>query len=398
MAIVKLKKERLRRALRRHPWVYPDAIQELDGEVADGDVVEVVGPDGRFVAWAFFNRGSRLALRMFTTVRAEGDPRPLFVARLRAAIALRREVLGLEARGDAYRVCHSEGDGLPGLIVDRYGPVAVVACSSLGTYGLLDALIPVLVEELGVSTVFEVGAAKGLRGAEGLPPGRGVLVGAPLGPEGLIVTIDGLRQRVRVSGGQKTGLFLDQRDNAARFAALCKGESVLDACCYGGLFALSAARAGAAAIEAFDVSDKAVALATENAALNGLEGRVTLRRGELFTELRSLRDAGRQFGRVVLDPPSFAGRRKDLKKAQKAYVEAHKLAIALLSEGGVLASYTCSHHVSEKDLEDSLQEAGRRAGMSLQVLERQGAPGCHPQELYCPEGRYLKGLLVRRLG
>ena len=228
-----------------------------------------------------------------------------------------------------------------------------------------------------------------------LPPGRGALHGPEPSADGFEVTVDGLRFHMQISGGQKTGLFLDQRDNVRRFAELCRGESVLDACTYAGAFALNALRAGAKDVLAFDISRKALANTERNAELNGLSENLSLQKGDLFDVFRQLREEGRSFSRIVFDPPAFAARKKDIPRARKAYTEAHSLALAVLEPGGILLTASCSHHINAETLESSLHEASRRQSRTLQVLERFGAGPDHPQQLFCPEGRYLNGLIVR---
>lgn len=394
MAIATIDKKRLRGSIARHPWVYKDSVTDIQGEVEDGGIVEVRAPDGRFVAWAFINHASRLFLRLYSFQHKDRDPAALFKQRLRQAIALRRDILRLDERADAYRIVHSEGDGIPGLILDRYKDHAVISCTALGTYRVLQDIVDETIAALGLAGVFETGSAKGLRGIEGLPPGRGVIAGSPP-PLELEVQIDGLRQKVNITGGQKTGLFLDQRDTIRRFAELCRGARVLDACCYGGAFGLMALKHGAASAAAFDISNKAVERSLENARLNQLQDRYQVERQDLFSAFKKLRDDGARFDRIIFDPPNFAGRRKDIKNARKAYLEAHALALSILEPGGLLLSCSCSHHLDEAFLEASLAQAARRQKTPLQILERRGAGPDHPQDVACPEGRYLKAIIAR---
>jgi len=396
MATVTLHRKRLRQHIRRHPWVYADSVLKIEGVAADGDVVRVTDEKKEFVAWAFYNSSSRLFLRMFSFVEEDSNPVQLFAQRARAAVALRRDVLRLDERTEAYRLVHSEGDGIPGLIVDRYGPYLVFSCTCLGTYRIQDKILDAISDELSIEGAFEVGSAKGLRGKEGLPSGRGVLRGTAPPPD-LQLSIDGVIQEMSVSGGQKTGLFLDQRENARLFAATCNEQRVLDACCHGGFFAISALRGGASEAIAFDVSSRAVAACERNAHLNGVGESLSVSRADAFDELRRLRDSGERFGRVVLDPPKFAGTRRDVKKALGGYRELNSLALSLLEPGGILFTFTCSHHVTAGRFEETVQDAARRAGVALQVLDRRGPGADHAHEIFCPEGRYLSGLLLRRL-
>jgi 23S rRNA (cytosine1962-C5)-methyltransferase len=402
-ATVFLKPGRLRAGVRRHPWVYGNSIERIEGDYENGEAVVVRAPDGRFVAHALINDRSRLVLRMVSFRRDEALEADLLRARVRDAALLRHRVLDLPARADAYRVVHSEGDGLPGLIVDRYGDCLSLSCSTLGLHRRLDVVLDELeaafaqVVPAGLRCVVEQPLPEGLREAEGLPPARGVLRGA-LPDADPVVMVDGLAFQVPLTTGQKTGLFLDQRENARKVAALAPGRRVLDACCYVGTFGLAAARAGAARVAQFDSSPEAVAQATANAARNGLADRVEVTRGSLYKDLRARVDRGEAYDLVVLDPPKFAAAARDVERARKGYFDANQLALKLVAPGGLLFTFSCSHHVDEGLFEDVLREAGVRAEVDLRVLERLGAGADHPTDLHCPEGRYLKGLLLQRRG
>ncbi|MCW8138422.1 MAG: class I SAM-dependent rRNA methyltransferase [Planctomycetota bacterium] len=396
-ATVFLKPGRLRAGVRRHPWVYGNSIERVEGEYRDGDVVTVRAPDGRFVGHAFVNDRSRLRLRLVSFERDAAPEPALLRARVRDAVALRHDVLGLPARADAYRVVHSEGDGLPGLIVDRYGPALALSCSTLGLHQRLDVVLDALEESLAPACIVEQPLPEGLRAAEGLPEPRGVLRGA-LPADDPVVTVDGLAFTAPLRGGQKTGLFLDQRENARLVAAHAAGRRVLDACCYVGTFAVAAAKAGAAQVHAFDSSPEAVEQARANAARNGVADRVEVERGSLHKELRGRLDRGERYDLVVLDPPKFAAAARDVDRARKGYFDANQLALKLLAPGGLLFTFSCSHHVDEALFDEVLREASTRAEVDLRVIGRLGAGADHPTDLHCPEGRYLKGLALQRRG
>jgi len=397
-ATVFVKPKRLRAKVRRHPWIYGDAIDRVEGDYANGEAVVVRAPDGKFLAHALINDQSRLFLRLVSFERKAGIDAALLAGRVADAVALRQDVLRLPERTDAYRLVHSEGDGLPGLVVDRYGGVLAVSCTSLGTYQRLDGLVDALLERVpGAEVVVEAGVSEGLRGQEGLPEGRGVIRGAlPEGP--VVCTVDGVALEVPFAGGQKTGLFLDQRDNVRRAAELAPGRRVLDACCYVGAFGVAAAKAGAERALLFDSSAEAAALAEANAARNGVAERVEVRRGSLYRQLRALADAREAFDLIVLDPPKFAPTARDVDKARKGYLDANLLALRLLAPGGVLLTCSCSHHVDERAFETVLREAATRAKADLRLLGRFGAGPDHPVDVHCPEGRYLKAFLLQRRG
>jgi 23S rRNA (cytosine1962-C5)-methyltransferase len=390
-----VKPGRLRAQVRRHPWIYGDSIDRVEGPYVNGDAVVVRAPDGRFVAHAFINDQSRLFLRLVSFDKAEPADEALVRRRVQDAVRLRHDVLRLPARADAYRVIHSEGDGLPGLVVDRYGPVLTLTCTSLGTYRRLDAIVDELERALSPVAIIEHPVSDGLRGAEGLPEARGVIRGA-LPAEDPIVTVDGLKLRAPLQDGQKTALYLDQRENVRKVAALCEGRRVLDACTYVGTFAIAAARAGATQVDAFDQSDDAVAMVGENAARNGVADRVRAVRGRLYDELRGRADRGERWDVVVLDPPKFAASQKDLHKARKGYFDANLMAMKLVAPGGILVTFSCSHHMEDFVLEEILREAATRADQDLRVLDRLSAGQDHPVDVHCPEGRYLKGFILQR--
>lgn len=392
-----LKPGRLRAGVRRHPWVYGNSVDHIEGEYQDGDVVAVRAPDGKFVAHAFINDRSRLRLRLVSFDREAPPDADLLRRRVQEAVALRHDLLRLPERAQAYRLVHSEGDGLPGLIVDRYGDVVAYSCSTLGLHRRLDAVLDALQDVLQPRCIIEQPLPEGLRASEGLPESRGVVRGA-LPDEDPLVTIDGLSFAVPLRTGQKTGLFLDQRENARLAASHAPGRRVLDACCYVGTFGLHAARAGAKSVDMFDASPEAVEQTTKNAARNGLAETVTVTRGPLHKELRARIDRGERYDLIVLDPPKFAAAARDVDKARKGYFDANQLALKLLVPGGLLFTFSCSHHVDDALFEEVLREAATRAEVDLRVLQRLGAGPDHPIDLHCPEGRYLKGLVAQRRG
>lgn len=394
MATATLNLGRLRETLKRHPWVYPESIQRFEGSYENGDVVRVQEPSGKFLAHAFVNENSRLRLRLVSFVETDKVDASFVRARVRSAASLRDEVLGLPRRANGYRVVHSEADGIPGLIVDRLGEVLVVSCTSLGTQRFIEPILDELEAIYRPAAILEHGKALGLRGKEGLPEGRGYVRGKP--PEGEHrLEVDGCVSIVPIEVGQKTGLFLDQRENVKRVGELANGRRMLDACCYGGAFAIQALKGGATHAELFDTSEKACELARRNLELNQVADRAEVRRADLYPELRRLRESGARFGLVVLDPPKFAAGARDVPQARKGYVEANVGALRLLEPGGLLVTCSCSHHVGEPLFEEILREAAAKAQVDLQILERRGPGADHPTDVYCPEGRYLKCFIAR---
>ncbi len=389
-----LKKDRVRPGLVRHPWVYPEAIAQIDGAYENGDAVVVKGPNGEFVGGGFINDKSRLMVRLVTFDKGIPVDDDLMRRRTREAIELRDRVLRLPDRADAYRVIHSEGDGLPGLIVDRYADHIVIQCTSLAVSNRLDPILDVLQAAYEPRGIYERGKAEGLRAREGLPAGRGTLRGEEP-PERVEIHEGGLTYLVNMADGQKTGFFLDQRDNRALAATFAAGRSVLDVCSFTGGFALAAAKGGAERVRGFDASAKAIAIAAENATANGVAETVDFERAEMFDELKRLRDAGEEFGLVILDPPKFARNRSEVRRALTGLRELNALAMRVLAPGGILITCTCSHHIDDAPFEETLREAARRARRELAILERRGAGLDHPTSLHCPEGRYLRCWILR---
>lgn len=391
-----LKASRLRAGLKRHPWVYPNSIERFEGTHENGDAVKVRAPNGKFLGQALINDTSRLALRLVSFDKdADLDDPGFWAQRVQSAVALREQVLKLPERTDAYRVVHSEGDGLPGLIVDRYADVLVYSVSCLGMHRRMEPVLDALVEAYSPRVVIEQGVSKGLRGSEGLPEGRGVVRGEFAEPQ-VRCTVDGVRFDVPLGDGQKTGLFLDQRENVRRVADLAQGRRVLDACCYLGAFSIAAAQGGAASVRAFDQSADAVAGATRHAAENGVGDRIEVVQGELFGQLNGLIKDEARFDLIVLDPPKFAASKKKADQARRGYLDCNRLALKLLEPGGLLFTFSCSHHMPAEELEVVLRQAADRSKVDLRVLGQFGPGLDHPVDVHCPEGRYLKGFLLQR--
>jgi 23S rRNA (cytosine1962-C5)-methyltransferase len=372
---------------------------------------------GRFLGRGFYNPRASLACRLLTRRQEPVDAR-FFLRRLKAALAYRRSLFALssdrapsprggEGRGEgphiAYRLCWSEADGLPGLVVDRYGPVSVVQCLTLGMAKAVGWITEALTSLFPEGPIFRLddGAAARIEGFEAergwlAPPspspggGGGAGVGEVIVGEGLC------RFVVSPGSGQKTGLYLDQRENRLLVATHARGRRVLDAFCYAGGFACHALRAGAAQALLIDSSAEALALARRNLELNAVAGRAELREGNAFDLLRVLEAAGERFGLVVLDPPPFTRRKESVEAAVRGYKEITLRGLKLLEPGGVLATFSCSHHVSPALFEAVCREAAGDAGVPARVLAPLGQSRDHPVLLPIPESRYLTGLLLQR--
>jgi 23S rRNA (cytosine1962-C5)-methyltransferase len=388
-----LKPRRARPFFGRHPWVLDSAIDRLEGEPADGDVVDLQTHDGQFVARGLWNSQSRLRVRLYAFDAAVPLDDTLWRSRLAAAVALRKSI-GFDDPAGGCRLVNSEGDDLSGLIVDRYGEYLAVQVTALAMERRLETIADALESLVAPRGILLRGAERGLSKLEGLHLPDRVLRGAePGGP--VFVVEHGLRFGVDLTEGQKTGFYLDQRDNRQAAAGYARGRRVLDMFSYSGGFALACAVAGrAASVLAVDTSAKATALVDANAALNGV-ATVTAETADAFEKLDSLAVAGERFGMVVLDPPKFARSRASLDDALRAYHRINRVACDLLEPGGILVTCSCSGSVSREDFLQMLAGVAQRAGRTLQLLEVRGAAADHPVSASCLEGEYLKCVIAR---
>jgi 23S rRNA (cytosine1962-C5)-methyltransferase len=393
VATVHLLRGRAKPVWAGHPWIYQASVGRVDGAPADGDVVDVVDERGRFVARGFWNSRSLLRVRVLHMDERAADPAAVVAARVRAAAAL-REAAGVPAETDAYRLIHGEGDGLPGVVADRYAGWVVLQVSVLGMARLLDPLADAIQATAGCRGVWLRGGARHAK-AEGLPEGDRLLRGETPPPVAW-VRERGVEFGVDLKAGAKTGHFADQRENRARFGALGRGRRVLDAFCGTGGFALHAlVGGGAAAAVCVDGSAPALERLRDNAARNGVADRVRAVKEDGFLALRRMAGEGERFGAVSVDPPRLAEKKHDLEGALKAYREIHLRALEMLEEGGVLAASSCSGAVGDEAFEETLRDAARLAKRRVQVLWRGGQGPDHPWSVVNPEGRYLKCVIAR---
>lgn len=399
MASITLRPGRERPLQQRHPWVFSGAVGAVRGSPGPGEVVEVHGAGGEWLARGFYSGSSQIRVRVATW-----DPeRPLDEDWLRTMIA--RAVAGRAGLADGpdstCRLVFSESDGLPGLIVDRYGPYLVVQLLTQAMAARADAVAAALAEQLAPRGIYERSDAE-VRDKEGLPPQEGVLWGeAP--PERLELrplTMPGVTDAappllVDLRGGQKTGHYLDQAANRARVAAYCGGARVLDCFSYSGGFSVHAARAGAAALTLIDSSAGALDLARANLVLGAPAAEAELVEGDVFRVLRQYRAEGRSFDVVILDPPKFAHSQPQIERAARGYKDINLLAMQLLRPGGALATFSCSGLVSPDLFQKIVFGASVDARRDVQIVERLAQSPDHPVLLTFPESEYLKGLLCR---
>ena len=365
-----------------HPWIYRSDIVEAVGEA--GDVVRVADRGGRFLGHAFYNPKSEITLRIATREDEEVNE-AWFRNRLEKA-RTHREPLNIDA--DAYRLLHSEADGVPGLVADRYGEHFVLQVGSAAVEKRLSWIISTL-EDLFSPAGILLRGDSAARKREGLATKVEVLSGEV--PDSVIVHEGAVRYRAGLWGGQKTGGFLDQRENhlaAARYLGRYTRAHVLDVFSYAGGFALHAARA-AETVEAVDASGPALRSARENAELNSLSN-IVFTRANAFDLLRERSDAGTKYDAVILDPPAFAKTKRDLSGARRAYKEINLRAMKLLAPGGTLVTCSCSYHFSRELMQDTLRSAAADAGRTVRICEWRGQAQDHPEILTIPETSYLK--------
>jgi 23S rRNA (cytosine1962-C5)-methyltransferase len=378
----------------RHPWVYAGAIAAVEGEPADGDEVELCSHANHFIARGLYNSRSKIRVRLYTWSPDTPLDAAFFRARLDAAMRLRGPVLGLDGPGRACRLVFSEADGLSGLTVDRYDRWIVLQFTGLGLALRCDMLAEILAERLRPEGIY-LRTERGIGQLEGIDLHDGPLSGqVPTAP--VVIEEDGLQFLVHLAEGQKTGFYLDQRDNRRAVARLAAGRRMLDAFCYTGGFGLHAARAGATAVQGVDVSEPALGLAQDNARLNGLDN-VSFTRAEVFTHLQMLVESGERFGLVVLDPPKFARARNAVEEALRGYRRLQTLALRLLESDGILVTCCCSGLITQDMLEELLAQLAAEEKRDVQILERRGQALDHPVLVSCPETNYLKCLISRVL-
>ncbi len=376
----------------RHPWVYPGAISAVEGDPADGAEVDLVSHTGNFIARGLYNAQSKIRVRLYSWSPDVPLDRDFFRDRLAAAVRLRRDILRLDGPGRACRLVFSEGDGLSGLTVDRYDRWLVVQFTSLGLAQRRETIAELLVELTGAEGVY-LRTERGIGRLEGLELQDGPLSGqTPEGP--VTIDEDGLRFQVNLAEGQKTGYYLDQRDNRKAVARLAVGRRVLDAFGYSGGFGLHAAKAGASAVVGVDSSEPALELARANARLNGVEN-VTFVAADVFDHLAALAEAGDRFGVVVLDPPKFARSQGAVEEALRGYRRLQTLGLRLLEADGILVTCCCSGLITGDMLSDLLAQLAVEERRDVQILERRGQAADHPVAVTCPESNYLKCLISR---
>jgi 23S rRNA (cytosine1962-C5)-methyltransferase len=368
-----------------HPWVYANGVARVEGDPAPGDVVALCDHDGRFIGQGFYNPRSQIPVRLCTRADQPVDA-AFFRARIARARAARAR-LGLpSAETNVYRLVNSEGDDLPGLVVDVYGDAAVVQITTLGISARRNEIFDALEAELGSKTIFEISPASYAE-LEGFAAGSRVARGEQR--TSVSVLEDGVALEVEPLSGQKTGMFIDQRETRARVGALSKGARVLDLYAYAGGFSLAAGRGGAKAVTAVDSSARAVARTLAHADKNGVK--IEAVEADAFRFLETA--TPRSFDLLVVDPPKFARARKDLEAARKGYERLNSLAMQAATPGAILVTCSCSQNVDAETFERIVAAGAKQAGREVRVFERRGPAADHLLPPGFTEGQYLKVLL-----
>jgi 23S rRNA (cytosine1962-C5)-methyltransferase len=393
MAKVRIRAGHVRPLWAGHPWVYAQAVAGVEGEPAAGDLVEVLDPQGNWLGAGFYSPGSSIAVRILSRTPGETIDAAFFRDRFSRAQSFRAQALGLpDADTTGYRLVHSEGDALPGLIVDRYADAAVVQLLSAGMKRRQAELLEALREVTGVRSIVELPSAEHQE-REGFSVEARVVAGDAI--QALEFRERGFEYRLEIGVAQKTGFYFDQRDNRARLEAMCRGRRVLDACCYVGAFALAAARGGASEVLALDRSEPALGVAHEVARRNQLAERIRFERGDIKRALPDLVSKGERFDVVVLDPPKLAHSIKHLDNARKAYRAWNASALQLCAPGGVILTCSCSAAMQTHDFLRTLALAAADAQRGLTVFGIGQQAGDHPTPAAFDEGRYLKAAFAR---
>ena len=398
MNTVTLKPSKEKSLLRRHPWVYANAIDRVDGKPAAGATVIVRAHDGRFLARAAYSPHSQIRVRVWSFDENEPIDHAFFKRRVQRAVAHRRAMV---RDTGAVRLIFGEADGLPGLIVDYYiaddaGARGQLVCQFMaaGVEAWKEAIVAALVAATGCPHVYERSDVS-IREKEGLEQTTGVLAGDPP-PDTLITVENGVRYHVDVRSGHKTGFYVDQRENRALVQAFAGERDVLNCFCYTGGFSLAALKGGAKRVVSIDSSGEALALAQQNVAANGFDAaRASWLDADAFKTLRRLYDEGERFDLVVLDPPKFAPSREHVDRAARAYKDINLTGLKLLRPGGLLFTYSCSGAIDAQLFQKIVAGAAADARVDARILKRLGAGVDHSLLTAFPEGEYLKGLLLQ---
>jgi 23S rRNA (cytosine1962-C5)-methyltransferase len=387
--VLKLKKNEDRRIRAGHLWIFSNEVENLNQDLEPGEIVDVVSRGGNYLGRAYVNPHSLICGRLLTRGKETIDEE-FFASRIRRALDFRRRLYPEE---ETYRVIFGESDGLPGLVVDKYADVLVVQMSTLGMYVRLGEVLGALPLAGLAPRAIVLRADTPMAALEGFEGETRVLAGEMKKP--VMILQDGLNFEVDVIGGQKTGFYLDQRENRRAASGLLTGLNVLDCFCYSGAWSIYAARAGAQHVTGIDASESAVRAAAVNAELNSLGSRCEFKTGDVFDGMQALVNDGRTFDCVILDPPALVKSKRHLKQGEAAYERLNRMAMQLMAPDGLLISCSCSFHISRERFQQILSTASRKSRRTAAVIEWRGQSRDHPVLLSMPETAYLKCAIMR---
>jgi 23S rRNA (cytosine1962-C5)-methyltransferase len=386
-----LKPQKEKPIIQNHPWIFSGAINRIEGDLQDGDIVDVFDSKGNFLARGYLNRKSQITVRILTKDKEEIDE-SFFRRRILSAINYRKDILNLSGY-DAYRLVHDSADMLPGLIVDKYADYLVVQILALGIEKRKDTIIKILDEILNPKGIYERSDSS-VREKEGLKQISGLVCGQEP-PDLMTIRQNNVKMLVDIKNGQKTGAFLDQRENLEITASYSKDREVLDCFCYTGSFSVQTAIGGAKSVIGVDISKKALETARKNAEISDVADVIQFVDEDVFKFLENCKS---KFDLIILDPPGFAKSESAVMRASRAYKHINMRAMQLLNTDGILVTFSCSHHIDPLLFRKIVFSASVDANCNLQIVRTLHAAPDHPINIAHPEGEYLKGLICRKIG
>jgi 23S rRNA (cytosine1962-C5)-methyltransferase len=382
--------------LRKHPWIFSGAIKNVNGDPVSGETVEIISAAGIILGTGAYSNKSQIRVRAWSFDPHEKIDRGYFREKIKQAILIREMIPSLEV-SNSRRLIYGENDGLPGVIADKFGDIIVLQLSTTGAYHWRETIIEEIVDSTKCKCLFEKSDSD-INQLEGLDDVVQIQFGS-LDAASVIIQENGLNYLFEIEGSQKTGFYLDQRNNRKELREYSQSKRVLDCFCFSGGFTLNALKGGASHVIAVDSSDAALRLASENLKLNNFDGaKVELVNDNAFEYLRKLRDRGEQFDLIILDPPKFAPTTSQVERAARAYKDINLLAFKLLSPNGVLFTFSCSGGVGLPLFQKIVADAALDAGKSAQIIKFLHQAEDHPISSAFPEGEYLKGLVCKVTG
>jgi 23S rRNA (cytosine1962-C5)-methyltransferase len=391
LSSVILKKSADKFVKRKHPWIFSGAIEKVEGNPSNGEIIQIFTSNKTFVGYGSFSPLSQIRVRIWSFNPEQKIDEDFFRKKILAASELRNKIIDT-SKTDAYRIVNAESDGLPGLIIDRYGEYFVCQYLSSGAEFYKEKIVEILNDLFKPKGIYERSDVD-VREKEGLKPTKGLLSGTE--PDYLIEVIEnGFKFLVDIKEGHKTGFYLDQRDNRKLISEFAKDKAVLNCFSYTGGFSVYALATGAKSVTQIETSSSALDLANKNIELNGLDLPIVENiNGDVFEILRKFRDERRSFDLIILDPPKFAESSSQIQKASRGYKDINLLAIKLLNPGGILFTFSCSGHISQELFQKIVSDAVLDSGREVKIIKQLSQSSDHPVSLNFPEGLYLKGFV-----